>query len=298
MKDQLVFDTTSVDTIADSDKVGAFVTSSDGSLIDHQNVNSENWLNVAALLYDDAGSPITDANPLAVSVKDGVNVEVDLDHADDSVAIGDGTNLVTVTQNGADYGLDVNLINSSIAVTATDLDIRDLAFATDSVDVSGSSVSISGDVNVTQGTSPWVVSATDLDIRDLSAAQDSIASHLFDGSGTALTSSLVGADQALDVNVVQNVPAVANTSIVSAAETLDVANTAQDVVASPLSDRKTIWIYNFQNKKMFIGGSGVTESSGFPVSPGSYLEIAAGPAVDIEFVSSTLGHEIRTLELS
>jgi lipopolysaccharide export system protein LptA len=62
----------------------------------------------------------------------------------------------------------------SITVDATDLDIRDLAFATDSVDVSGSSVSISGDVNVTQGTSPWVVSATDLDIRDLAFATDKV----------------------------------------------------------------------------------------------------------------------------
>lgn len=59
--------------------------------------------------------------------------------------------------------IDEILLNStddSITVVATDLDIRDLLFASDSVDVSGSSVT---------------VSATDLDIRDLINTQDSIA---------------------------------------------------------------------------------------------------------------------------
>jgi hypothetical protein len=66
----------------------------------------------------------------------------------------DGT-LITHT-GGA---LNVNVSNASIAVTATDLDIRDLVFATDKVDVSGSSVT---------------VTATNLDIRDLTHATDSV----------------------------------------------------------------------------------------------------------------------------
>jgi len=62
-------------------------------------------------------------------------------------------------------------------VGATDFDIRDLVFATDKVDVSGSSVLVSNfpaTVAVTQSTSPWVVSATDLDIRDLVFATDKV----------------------------------------------------------------------------------------------------------------------------
>lgn len=65
----------------------------------------------------------------------------------------------------------------SLTVDAVDLDIRNLVFADDKVDVSGSSVSISGTVAVTQSTSPWVVSATDLDIRDLAFATDSVTAH-------------------------------------------------------------------------------------------------------------------------
>lgn len=93
----------------------------------------------------------------------------------------DGATPITDTTVGPDTGMDVNIINTSLTTT------------------------ISGDVNVTQGTSPWVVSATDLDIRDLTAASDSVQSNLFDGAGTALTSTLVGADQSLDVNITQSV---------------------------------------------------------------------------------------------
>ena len=78
----------------------------------------------------------------------------------------------------------------SAIVEATNLDIRDLAFATDKVDVTGSEVSLDSatlaaleTITVNQGTSPWVigdgggsitVDAADLDIRDLSHSQDSV----------------------------------------------------------------------------------------------------------------------------
>ena len=135
--------------------------------------------------------------------------DIEISQTDDSIRIGDGTNLVTATVDGGKTGLDVNVINditldidaasgdniaisdgtntlaiepdgsvnvnvqgtvdvsgSSVSVSgpvtvnAVDLDIRDLQFATDKVDVSGSSVT---------------VSATDLDIRNLSNLQDNVA---------------------------------------------------------------------------------------------------------------------------
>jgi hypothetical protein len=68
--------------------------------------------------------------------------------------------------------VDVSGSNVNAVVTAVDLDIRDLAFATDKVDVSGSNVNA-------------VVTATDLDIRDLDAATDSVQANLFDENGVA-----------------------------------------------------------------------------------------------------------------
>ena len=280
MKDQLIFDVTDANTIADSDSVGAYVRSSDGTLITHSTVGGKEALDV--------------------SIADGINVEVDLSHVDDSVRLGDGSSFFTSTSENSDIALDVHISNSSIAVTATDLDIRDLVFATDKVDVSGSTIlGITNDVSIDDGGNSITVDAVDLDIRDLTAASDSVQSNMFDGAGTALTSTLVGADQALDVNIVSTVdPGTANTAILAAADTLAVAGTAEKVVASNLAARKYLYVRNNDNRVMYVGGSAVDSASGFPVSPGSVIELKAGAAVDVYYDSAKTGHAIRTLELS
>jgi hypothetical protein len=307
MKDKLVFDTTNATTIADSDSVGAYLRSSDGTLLTHTDVSGKKALDVRVAeginvevdlnFADDSvtahqgGTWVIDSitNPVTVTATD-LDIR-DLSHTQDSVKVGDGTDFLAVNADGS-----VNITDNggSLTVDATDLDIRDLAFATDSV-----TAHQGGTWTIDSITNPVTVTATDLDIRDLSAAQDSVEAWAHDGAGTALTSTLVGAKQALDVNVVAAADAaLANTAIAAAAETLDVANTSQDVVASPLANRKYLFIYNKDNQQMFIGQSGVTAANGFPISPSSYLEIRAGAAVDIEFVSAKTNHEIRTLELS
>jgi hypothetical protein len=65
-------------------------------------------------------------------------------------------------------GVTGTFFQATQPVSAIDLDIRNLLFATDKVDVSGSSVAISGTVPVL---------ATDLDIRNLVAASDAISIH-------------------------------------------------------------------------------------------------------------------------
>ena len=113
----------------------------------------------------------------------------------------------------------IKKITDTVTVTATDLDIRNLAKAQDELyavlktdagvayDARDRSWTITETIPVTgtfwQATQP--VSATDLDIRDLTAVSDNVAAHLYDGAGTALTSTLVGTDQALDINIVQSV---------------------------------------------------------------------------------------------
>ena len=115
---------------------------------------------VVSFMRDGAGNVITST---------GGALDVNIDNA--SIAV-TATDLDIRDLAFATDKVDVS--GSSVTVTATNLDIRDLAFATDSVDVSGSAVSITGTVAVTQSTSPWVVSATDLDIRDLTHVSDSI----------------------------------------------------------------------------------------------------------------------------
>lgn len=92
----------------------------------------------------------------------------------------------------ADGSVNITDNAGSITVDATDLDIRDLAFATDKVDVSGSTVALDAPtlaalesitvqngagvaaVNIQDGGNSITVDATDLDIRDLSHVQDSV----------------------------------------------------------------------------------------------------------------------------
>jgi hypothetical protein len=193
-------------------------------------------------------------------------------------------------------GSDVTVSNT-VAVSATDLDIRDLAFATDSVDVTGSSVGITGDVNVTQGTSPWVVSSTDLDIRDLAFATDKVDAS---GSTVAATQSgawTVTANQGTSPWVVSD-PTLADAAIKTVAETVGIA--AAQIVdgADELAGRKYLAVYNNGSKQAYIGAAGVTTATGFPVPPGSILETRIGAAVDVYMIADAAAQNVRTLQLS
>lgn len=218
----------------------------------------------------------------------------------------DGTLL---TSNGT--ALNTYLTNGSIAVTSTDLDIRDLAFATDKVDVSGSSVTVSAtnlDIRdlafatdkVDVSGSSVTVSATNLDIRDLAAASDSVSAWTKDGSGNSINST----SNALNVYVTGsgaltvNDAALANTSILASKTLLAAADTPEDIVAAPLAGRKYLYIYNNDNRVMYIGESGVSSATGFPILPGAMIEMRCGFAVDVEWVSSKLSHDLRALQLS
>lgn len=283
MKDQLIFDTTDANTIADSDSVGAYIRSSDGTQITHSTVGGKEALDV--------------------SIADGVNVEVDLSHLDDSVRLGDGTDFFTSTSENGDVALDVHLSNTSIAVTATDLDIRDLVFATDKVDVSGSTIlGITNDVNIADGGNSITVDAVDLDIRDLQFATDEVqignATGVADFNTGVTTAQTLRVALATDTVLNINDAALADTAIANAANALGVANTAEDVVASPLANRKYLSIYNNGNRKIYVGASGVSSADGFPLSPGSYMDLRAGASVDVEWVGPNTNQEIRTLELS
>ena len=152
-KHKLSFDPAESD---DYDVVASYLRAADGTLITHTGA------------------------ALDVNIKTSdIALEVALDPANASVKVGDGTDFLAVNADGS---INITDNGSSITVDATDLDIRDLAFATDKVDVTGSEVSLDAatlaaleTITVLQGTSPWVVSATDLDIRDLSATKDSVS---------------------------------------------------------------------------------------------------------------------------
>jgi hypothetical protein len=189
----------------------------------------------------------------------------------------DGTQIGHVSD-----ALKVSFTNASLAVTATDLDIRDLAFATDKVDVSGSS-----NVGVT---------ATDFDIRDLSHSQDSVKigdgtdflAINNDGSINAVISGYVDVDDSL-----------ANTAIFTEARA--VSTTAITITAAAaLASRKWLYMANMGNKAVFVGPSGVTATDGFPCFPGQQSEFRIGAAVAPYIIGETgaSSEDIRVMQLS
>jgi hypothetical protein len=115
---------------------------------------------------------VTPSQKLKVNADGSIDTNTSLP-AGTKVIITDGTDDLAVNADGS-----VNAI-----VSATDLDIRDLSQATDSVTAhQGGTWSVDVANTVT-------VQATDLDIRDLTAASDSVAAHLFDEAGNAFSSS-------------------------------------------------------------------------------------------------------------
>lgn len=277
---RLVFDITDADTIAASANVGAYLRSADGTLLTHTDVGGKKALDVR--------------------VAEGINVEVDLDAADDSVAswTNDGAGNPIGSTGGA---LHISDAGGSLTVDAVDLDIRNLVFATDKVDVTGSSVT------ATQGTSPWVVGdgggsltvdAVDLDIRNLLHTQDSV--RLGDGTDF-YTSTTIGPDIGLDVNVIGGTitasdAALANTAVSNEANS--VTTVEENLVTTGLANRKYLFTYNHGSKASFIGTTGVTSANGFPIFPGTGYEFRAGPAIVLRTITDSGTTDMRNLQFS
>lgn len=148
-----------------SDTTSPIATDSAGNL--QIDVLTQPALTFATDTVDVTGSSVSVSNFPATQNVDIVN-SITLDVSGSNVnAVVTATDLDIRDLVFASDKVDVSGSNVNATVTATDLDIRDLVFATDKVDVSGSSVTATVSGSVT-------VSATDLDIRDLTFASDSV----------------------------------------------------------------------------------------------------------------------------
>lgn len=163
-KGQLNFDATSADTIAASDLVGSIIRASGQSI----------------------GATLVSAKyGLDVNVLNGLTVDVD--HANDSVKIGDGTDFLAINADGS-----INAV-----VTATNLDIRDLTAANDSVaswlkDGSGNSItSTSGAIDVNLKSSDITLAVTDRS----NGAIENTAKSVTTTSGALLTTQLANRNE-------------------------------------------------------------------------------------------------------
>lgn len=210
-----------------------------------------------------------------------------------------------VSTSGA---LHVNLQNTSIAVTATDLDIRDLAFATDSVDVSGSEVELGATTLAALENISAVVTATDLDIRDLAFATDSVD---VSGSEVELGATTLAALENITVSATDldiRDLAFATDSVDVSGSSVSITGTVATSVATPTvfrtlskavttsgllfaanAGQKEVLVQNNGNKAIAVGPSGVT-FSGTPATDG--ILVAAGDEKWIEVSNGTALHAV------
>jgi len=185
--------------------------------------------------------------------------EVILDAGSSSIAISDGTDTLAINGDGS--------LNAT--VTASDLDIRNLLFATDKVDVSGSSVT---------------VTASDLDIRDLTHASDSVKV----GDGTEFLA--INADGSINTQSAKYA-AMKNSQS-------DVTTTAAEVVATPMSGRQELTIQNEGSANIYLGfDNTVTSANGIKISKNSSATYLIPEGVDVWMIASSGSQDARFLEL-
>jgi hypothetical protein len=253
---------------------------------------------------------------------DGANVGATLRGADGTV-IGNTGDALKVTGSfnvdGSEVALDAATLAAleNITVSATDLDIRDLAFATDKVDVTGSEVSLDAaslaaleNITVTVDNSeveisndagnPIPVSATDLDIRDLAFGTDSVDVSGSSNVGVTATDldirDLTFADDKVDVSG-SEIQQDSFDNMQTSAQSI--TTTASELAATPLSGRKRMLIQNLGNKDIWIGpSSGVTDANGIKIPRGASAEFDFSETRDVFAITSNGTADVRLMEMA
>jgi hypothetical protein len=125
-----------------------------------------------------------------------------------------------------------------------------------------------------------------------------VAAALHDGSGNAIGST----GGSLDVNVTNsftvNDAALADTAIAAGATAVSAA--LIDPITTALSNRKYAFFANEGNKSLYLGTTGTTAATGYPLHPGMQIEMRAGASIALKVIgeASASAESLRYLELS
>jgi hypothetical protein len=204
----------------------------------------------------------------------------DLSHTQDSVRIGDGTDLANVTAAGelnvlatAQPGVDIGDVTVNNAAGAAAVNIQD----------GGNSITVDGAVTV---------SATDLDIRDLTLAQDSIK--------ISANTTANAVDNPIFVQVVSDVITSTevhsyDTSAAVAADTAD--NHDYTVVGTTFLLKSVIAAFSGGGKVEIQTGpvaSLVTRAVSFIPKEGGSVQLNFDPPIEVPVTSTGTVRVIRT----
>lgn len=233
-------------------------------------------------------------NPLYTQITDGTDVAlidasgnlqvlVGNGAAGAAVNIQDGGNSITVdgtvaaTQSGTWNIGTVATITNPVTVTATNLDIRDLAFATDKVDVSGSTLGANsgvdiGDVTINNGAGAAAVNI-----------QDGGNSITVDGS-VSITGSVTVTATALDIRpltlATDAVKISGNTSANSAGNPIYVA-LGSGPITGEVHSYNTASVTTTDNHDYTVVTAMLVKSIEFAASGGAKVELQVGPVASL-----------------
>jgi hypothetical protein len=126
-----------------------------------------------------------------------------------------------------------------------------------------------------------------------------IKAQLQDNAGNGLTSTLIGAKQALDVNATVSVGFVPNTAGVNGAITVGTSAVEAKVGASALASRLNLTVFHNGSGKLYWGYSNaVTAANGTQIFKNTTTSIDAGPNLHVWLISDTAGQDVRVTEAS
>lgn len=266
MKSKLCFDAST-----DVDNVGAWVRAgTDGDRIASQTIAAEEWLNVASALHDGSGTALTSTlvgsdQALDVNIVNEIAVELD--------GVYDG-----VSNTNPDN------VGNIFHVRAAAPDDTDQTFRSTGGD--GYTAIASGDISDIHGIDTYSYLYA---IDDTSGDADPLTR---DATSGGLNVHLAGSDIELDIDD------TADTACDFTATSVDDTVGGTDLRATDLADRKYFFAYNNGTETVYLGESGVTTATGFPLDPCAYIMMRAGASCDLYAIAPSGTQDIRIAELA
>lgn len=295
LKGKLVFDTAN---LGDSDSMGAYLRSSDGTLITHTNVGGKDALDVNV------------ANTVTVQATD-LDIR-DLTAASDSVRLGDGTNLTSVSAAGELQVRDDDA-NTALSAIQTSVQLLDDVIYTDNgAFTDGSSkgslifavdnanafqplkVNASGELLVSavidaagDYAEDSAHSSGDVGLYSLSVREDSLSS----------STSASGDYQSFKTDALGRLYTI-SAGQSAAHGSVSVTTTATDIVGTDLANRRKILVQNASTRAVYLGKDNtVTSTTGIRLDPGAAIELEIAAGVNLHGITASNTADVRYFEI-
>lgn len=202
----------------------------------------------------------------------------------------------------------IDAITNAVTVTATNLDVRDLTSASDSVEIktaAGQALAIDGSGYITANINGTVVvSATDLDIRNLAYAIDSVTAYQ-GGTWTidAITNAVTVVATNLDIrdlsSSTDSISTVQQAFQTWKTSAVPVTNSATQIAASPLTGRKKIIIQNVGSNDIFVKDANtVSAAVDGKIAKGASFEMELGASATIYGITASGSADVRVWEFA